>query len=158
MDWIQQTFSDGLFGKQAHYDVLKALRGVTAKDAKKQPKKNLRSIWDHVYHMVFWHDITLKAINGEEIDWDAIKGTDWLAPDATLNEKAWKELIASFANHLTELKRINETADLTRPIKGFGGAPLGKGVLIEIQHNSYHIGQVVILRQLLGIWPPHEDD
>ncbi len=158
MDWIQQAFSDGLYGKQAHYDVLKALRGVTAKDAKKQPNKKLHSIWDHVYHMVFWHDITLKAINGEELDWETIKGTDWLPADATMNEKAWRELVASFANHLTELKRINETADLTRLIKGFGGAPLGKGVLIEIQHNSYHIGQVVILRQILGIWPPPEDD
>ena len=158
MDWIQQAFSDGLYGKMAHYDVLKALRGVTAKDAMKQPNKNLRSIGDHVYHMVFWHDITMKTINGEEFDWEAIKGTDWLSADATMNEKAWKELVESFANHLTELKKINETEDLTRPIKGFGAAPLGKGVLIEIQHNSYHIGQVVILRQLLGIWPPPEED
>jgi uncharacterized damage-inducible protein DinB len=158
MDWIQQAFSDGLYGKSAHYDVLKALRGVTAKDAKKQPNKNLRSIWDHVYHMVFWHDITMKAINGEEFDWEAIKGTDWLVADATMNEKTWKDLVLSFANHLTELKKVNETEDLTRPIKGFGEAPLGKGILIEIQHNGYHIGQIVILRKLLGIWPPPEKE
>ena len=22
------------------------------------------------------------------------------------------------------------------------------------QHNAYHLGQIVVLRQVLGIWPP----
>jgi uncharacterized damage-inducible protein DinB len=27
-------------------------------------------------------------------------------------------------------------------------------VLLVADHNSYHIGQMVFLRRILGIWPP----
>lgn len=156
-DWIRQAFTDGLYGKLAHYDVLKALAGITPEEAKKKPYKDGHSIWDHLFHIVFWHDITMKAIQGKAIDWDAIKGTDWLESDAKLTKQSWKKLVDSFANHLIELKEFAETKDLTQLIKGFGDMPLGKGILVEIQHNSYHIGQIIILRQLQGNWPPPDD-
>jgi uncharacterized damage-inducible protein DinB len=153
-EWIRQAFADALYGKNAHYDVLKALQGITAEEARKQPIKNERSIWDHLYHIVFWHNVTLRAIQGKKIDWKAIQGTDWLPQNAKLTEKSWKDLVKSFSNHLSTLKKIGETEDLTRPIKGFGNMPLGRGIIIEFQHNGYHIGQIVILRKMLNLWPP----
>jgi uncharacterized damage-inducible protein DinB len=156
-DWIRQAFADGLYGKLAHYDVLKALRGITSDEAKQQPFKKGHSIWDHLFHIVFWHDITKKAIQGQAIDWDAIKGTDWLPADAKLTQQSWNKLVDSFSQHLTELKELAETKDLSQPIKGFGDMPLGKGILVKIQHNSYHIGQIINLRQLQGNWPPPND-
>ena len=156
-DWIRKSFADALYGKHAHYDVLKALQGINAEDAKKQPIKDGRSIWDHLYHIVFWHDITLRAIQGEEFDWKAIQGTDWLPQDAKLTEKAWKELVEGFSLHLTKLKEIADTEDLDRLIKGFGNTSLGRSIIVEFQHNSYHIGQIIILRKKLGLWPPPEE-
>jgi uncharacterized damage-inducible protein DinB len=155
-EWIRDAFIEALYAKLAHYDVLKALRGITAKEAKKQPVKNDRSIWDHLYHIVFWHDITLRAIQGEEFDWKAIQGTDWLPKDAKLTEEAWKELVLDFETHLMKLKEIAEKEDLDRLLKGFGNTPLGRGIIIEFQHNAYHIGQIVLLRKILGVWPPPE--
>ncbi|MFX1575686.1 MAG: DinB family protein [Promethearchaeota archaeon] len=156
-DWIRQAFGDALYGKNAHYDVLKALQGITAEDAKKQPIKNERSIWDHLYHIVFWHEITWKAIEGKELDWKAIEGTDWLPKGAKLTENAWKQLVENFSDHLNKLKEIAEKADFDRLIKGFGNTPLGRGIIIEFQHNAYHIGQIILLRKILGIWPPPEE-
>lgn len=157
-DWIRQAFGEALYGKNAHYDVLKALRGITAEDAKKQPIKNERSIWDHLYHIVFWHEITLKAIEGEELDWKTIEGTDWLPKDAKLTENTWKQLVENFSDHLDKLKEIAENADFNRLIKGFGNTPLGRGIIIEFQHNAYHIGQIILLRKILGIWPPPNEE
>jgi uncharacterized damage-inducible protein DinB len=157
-DWIRQAFGDALYGKNAHYDVLKALRGITAEDAKKQPIKNERSIWDHLYHIVFWHEITLKAIEGEELDWKVIEGTDWLPKDAKLTENTWKQLVENFSDHLDKLKEIAEKADFDRLIKGFGNTPLGRGIIIEFQHNAYHIGQIILIRKILGIWPPPDEE
>jgi uncharacterized damage-inducible protein DinB len=156
-DWIRKAFADALYGKHAHYDVLKALQGISAEDAKKHPIKDGRSIWDHLYHIVFWHDITLRAIQGEEFDWKAIHGTDWLPKETKLTEKAWNELFESFSKHLIKLKEIAEKEDLDRLLKGFGNTPIGRSILVEFQHNSYHIGQIVILRKKLGLWPPPED-
>jgi uncharacterized damage-inducible protein DinB len=157
--WLIEAFSDALYGTLAHYDVLKALRGLTFEQAKKQPIKNERSIWDHLYHIVFWHDLTLRVIQGEVIDWKAIQDqhADWLPEDETYTEKAWNELVASFRDHLIKLKEITEKDDINRPLKGFGNTPLGRGVIIEFQHNAYHIGQIVLLRKLQGYWPPPED-
>ena len=156
-EWIREAFADALYGKHAHFDVLKVFRGLKAADAKNQPFQDGRSIWDHLYHIVFWHDITLKAIEDQEIDWKAIKGKDWLPDDAVLTEQTWIKLTESFSTHLTKLKEITEKEDLDRLLKGFGDTPLGRGIIIEFQHNGYHIGQIVILRKALGLWPPPED-
>ncbi len=155
--WIRQALANGLYGKLAHCDVLKALKGLTAATAKKSPIKNEHSIWDHLFHMVFWHDITMKTIQRQDINWDAIKGTDWLKKDAQLDDKAWNDILATFTQHLIDLKKIAETQDLRQPIEGFDGMPLGKAILVELQHNSYHIGQIVTLRKLQGLWPPPEE-
>ena len=32
-----------------------------------------------------------------------------------------------------------------------------KLLLVLLQHNSYHIGQLVMVRKFLGDWPPSED-
>ncbi|MFX1564830.1 MAG: DinB family protein [Promethearchaeota archaeon] len=156
--WLTEAFSEALYGKYAHYDVLKALRGLTAEQAKQHPIKNERSIWDHLYHIVFWHDMTLRAVQGEEFDWKAIQGTDWLPKDAKLTQKAWTELVESFTDHLIKLKEITEKEDIDRLLKGFNNTPLGRNIIIEFQHNAYHIGQIVLLRKLQGHWPPPEDE
>ncbi|MFX1318004.1 MAG: DinB family protein [Promethearchaeota archaeon] len=157
-NWIRTAFGDALHGKNAHYDVLKALRGITAEDAQKRPVANDRSIWHQLYHIVFWHDITLQVIEDKDIDWKAIQDTDWPTDDTKLTEKGWEDLVESFENHVVQLKEIAEKADLDKILKGLGNTPLGRGIIIEFQHNSYHIGQIVLLRKILGIWPPPEDE
>lgn len=37
--------------------------------------------------------------------------------------------------------------------KGSGKSPLEMLIAVAA-HNSYHAGQAVVLRQLLGMWPP----
>ena len=34
------------------------------------------------------------------------------------------------------------------------GIRRGEGLAIVAQHNSYHLGQIVMLRRVLGAWPP----
>lgn len=156
-DWIKDTLTGAIHGKLAHTEMLNALEEITVKEAETPPKDNMHSIWNHVFHMVFWHDITMKAIQGKETDWNKIKGTDWLPKTTKYTKQKWEKLIATFTQSLEELKEILETHDLTKPISGFGDMPLGKGIVVEIQHNSYHIGQIVLIRQLQGNWPPPEE-
>ncbi|MFW9831414.1 MAG: DinB family protein [Candidatus Thorarchaeota archaeon] len=155
-NWIIEALNGAIYGKLAHTEMLNALRGITAKEAENSLHPNMHSIKDHVFHMIFWHDITLKAIQGKEIDWNTIKDTDWPAKDSNFTEKKWKKLVTTFTASLNDLKEIIGTKDLTKIIAGFGNKPLGKGIIVEIQHNSYHIGQIVLIRQLQGSWPPAE--
>lgn len=45
----------------------------------------------------------------------------------------------------------DESRDLLAPIPGTPGHTLFRQALLVIDHNSYHIGQIVDLRMLLGI-------
>ena len=34
---------------------------------------------------------------------------------------------------------------------------IGDALMHLAQHNAYHLGQIVMLRQMLGVWPPPKD-
>lgn len=43
---------------------------------------------------------------------------------------------------------------LTEPLPHAPGYTLLREILLVADHNAYHIGQLVLLRRLLNIWPP----
>lgn len=154
---IVELLTEGLDGKNTHANPLKALKGLSATEARKVPTPDINSIWNNLFHMVFWQDITLKSIKGEKIDWEGIKGKDWLSPDAMKNDADWDTLIMAFKKGLEEYKKLLATGDLTALIPAWNNEPVLKGILVTAQHNSYHIGQIVMARQLLGKWPPPDE-
>lgn len=154
--WIQEALIQGFHGKNTHADVLQVLKGLTAKDARYVPQKGIHSIWSHLFHMVFWYRISVQAIEGETIDWQTYdtKGKEW--PDQLEMQKDanWNALVTTFTEFLGNAKTILETKDLAKPVKSFGDMTIGRTMLVLAQHNSYHIGQIVLLRKLQGNWPP----
>jgi hypothetical protein len=43
--------------------------------------------------------------------------------------------------------------DLLAPIPSASGQTILREVLLLADHNSYHLGQLVLVRRLLGSWP-----
>ena len=43
--------------------------------------------------------------------------------------------------------------DLLAPIPHGSGQTILREVLLIADHNSYHLGQLVLVRRLLGCWP-----
>jgi hypothetical protein len=67
------------------------------------------------------------------------------------NKAEWTGCVRRFQDGLKELERRSRNGDLL--VKD------GKQSRLEIlhaiaSHNSYHIGEAVVLRQILGKWPP----
>lgn len=56
-----------------------------------------------------------------------------------------------FRTGLRQLERRSRTAGLTANV---GEKSPIKMLHTIASHNSYHVGQVVAVRQLLGSWPP----
>jgi uncharacterized damage-inducible protein DinB len=44
--------------------------------------------------------------------------------------------------------------DLTAEIPHGEGRTYLRQVLLVADHNSYHLGQIVLVRRALGLWPP----
>ncbi|MFX0063096.1 MAG: DinB family protein [Candidatus Hermodarchaeota archaeon] len=145
---------NGFRGKDTHVDALKALKGLSAADARNEPSQGIHSIWANLYHILFWHNITRDAVRGAEIDWKSIQGKDWPIPEEMKDDSKWSELVATFEQSIEEAKEILEMSDLSQSIPSWGGMSIAEAMFIIAQHNSYHIGQIVITRQLMGKWPP----
>lgn len=69
-------------------------------------------------------------------------------PDA----KAWDKSIAGFRNDRKKLAAALENMDVLAPIKHAKNQTLASKTMLIIDHNAYHLGQLVLLRRLLGAW------
>jgi hypothetical protein len=67
---------------------------------------------------------------------------------------AWEQSIAAIRRDLEAFKEllVKPTADLYKPFRWGEGQNLLREALLVADHNSYHLGELVLLRRVLGIW------
>ncbi len=78
----------------------------------------------------------------------------WPASDAPPDTAAWDTSVAQVKRDLQAMQRLvrDPATDLFARIPhGSGQTPL-REALVLADHNSYHLGQLVLLRRLLGAW------
>ena len=150
---LSDVFSKGLHGHNTHMESLRILKGITHEIASQKVEGDLFSSWEILYHMIYWQEICLKAIRGDSIDWDSVKEKDW--PSYAQEEVAdWDSLCQQFEDGIQEAEKLFKKMDLEKPMPAWGNAPTIEAVLVLLQHNSYHLGQIVVNRRLQGSWPP----
>jgi hypothetical protein len=47
----------------------------------------------------------------------------------------------------------NPKTDLLAPIPHGSGQTILRELLLIVDHNAYHLGQLVLVRRMLGCWP-----
>ncbi|MBS1912915.1 MAG: DinB family protein [Bacteroidetes bacterium] len=80
----------------------------------------------------------------------------WPASAAPPDDDAWDASVAAFIADREELKRMagDASIDLFARIPHGNGQTILRELLLVVDHNAYHVGQLVIVRRGLGIWPP----
>jgi len=78
----------------------------------------------------------------------------WPEGDAPPSSTAWDASVAAFRRDLAEMEKLvsDSSNDLFAPIPHGEGQTLLREALLVADHNSYHIGQLILLRRLLGAW------
>jgi hypothetical protein len=78
----------------------------------------------------------------------------WPAAAAPKNRRAWTASVRSFFDDLKAMQDLveNPSTDLYAPIPHGQGQTILREALLVADHNAYHIGQMVLLRRLLGAW------
>ncbi len=78
----------------------------------------------------------------------------WPQGDAPPNADAWDASVASFRRDLGEMEKLvrDPSQDLFAPFPWGQGQTLLREAMLVADHNSYHIGQLILLRRLLGAW------
>jgi uncharacterized damage-inducible protein DinB len=98
--------------------------------------------------MVFWQDWIITWLDGKKPP--STTGS-WRGSDFPASQEEWERAVPRFRSGLDELARRAREADL---VSKRGTTSRLEMLYTVASHNSYHAGQVVVLRQMLGAWPP----
>jgi len=140
---------------EAHVDWKKALESIPAKDRGKRPKGAEHSLWELLEHMrlATWDILEFsRDPKHKSPDWPA---GYWPKKPEPPSAAAWGKSVKELDQHLEEMRRfVNDPkTDLLAPIPGGSGQTILREALLIADHNAYHLGQLVLVRKLLGCWP-----
>ncbi len=79
----------------------------------------------------------------------------WSPRDAVADAAAWQHSVEQFLSDRQAIGDIvrDPSTDLHAPIPhGYNGHTILREVLVVADHNAYHIGELGILRQIMGAW------
>ncbi|UCE10694.1 MAG: DinB family protein [Candidatus Thorarchaeota archaeon] len=154
---VVDVIGKAMHGHFTHRNSFTILDGLTHEQAIQQTIGNDYSSWEILYHMVFWQEMALNLFKGAEVDWREAMKKDW--PSKDLQKKhEWDTLVERFKTATSTYVDLLEKVDLSAPVKSLRDAPMLKVFVIIAQHNSYHLGQIVMNRKAQGSWPPPEQD
>lgn len=114
------------------------------------------SVWELVDHIRRTQKDLLEFCTNpdyKEITWP---DDYWPSAHEPPSDDAWAESLRAIRRDRMELEKFTTDSDLdltTRIPHGSGQTYL-RTVLLAVDHSSYHIGQIIAVRRLLGAWPP----
>ncbi|MGA2571074.1 MAG: DinB family protein [Terracidiphilus sp.] len=122
-----------------------AVAGLTAEQAKWSPGKGQHSVGQLAYHLWFWDSRALAGFKGEKPP--AFSGNN----DETFNSfdaAQWDDLVKKLDQVLSDWEKAVESADDKKLAEN-------ASLIAHIgAHNAYHIGQILYVRKLEGVWDP----
>ena len=159
-EWTSTTLIELLRGRGAHLDSVACVQGLTVEEAGRTISGYPHSVWHLLWHLNVWMSFELRRIHGERPSYPANAYT-W--PTNSLpREEDWAEAVDQFERLIDELVMLAESDPglLRQRVKGYSEEnpdvdPYVGALLWQIvAHNSYHVGQIVLLRRSIGAWPP----
>ncbi|HEX4311843.1 MAG TPA: DinB family protein [Acidobacteriaceae bacterium] len=122
-----------------------AVAGLTAEQANWSPGKGNHSVGQLAYHLWFWDARSLERFNG--VKSAAFSGNNDETFD-NFNPAQWDDLQKKLDQVMADWEKAVETAD---DAKLAANASL---VAHVGAHNAYHLGQILYVRKLQGVWDP----
>jgi uncharacterized damage-inducible protein DinB len=158
----ERTLIELLYGNGAHANPLACIEDLSADLAGRRVEKLPHTIFQIVWHMNYWADYELRRIRGEKPHYPDHASESWPQSSAPASEAEWKKEIAQFTQLLSTLAAMAESVpnELSRDVPAMHPKQETRTSTVlailwqTAVHNSYHIGQVALLRRALGAWPP----
>jgi hypothetical protein len=140
--------------EDAHVGFDTAVAGIPPEFRGKTPKGAPYSLWQLLEHMRrAQHDILDFCNNPDykELHWP---DEYWPKTAGPPSAKAWKDSVREFQKDRQAFVEMaeNPDIDLTRKIPHGQGQTYLREIILAADHAAYHIGEIVVVRKLLGIW------
>ena len=151
---LREHLLDTLNGAGAHVDFEAAVKDLPAGLRGKRPKGADHSPWELLEHLrIAQWDILEFARNGKHVSPEFPSGY-WPGTPAPPDEEAWDKSVKAYRADLKALAETveDEAVDLFAAIPHGEGKTILREALLAADHNAYHLGQLVLVRRLLGAW------
>jgi len=141
----------------AHIPPAQAIAGLSAADAERRVPGVNHSIAEIVAHVTFWATWFCDRCDGTNAPMVSSAATGW--PPVTPG--SWPDVQERFLTVLERAAVIGEdegrqASRITPPIEfpPLAHYTVRDGIVHVAQHSAHHLGQVIVLRQMMGLWPP----
>lgn len=151
---LREHLLDLLHGGNAHATLDDAVNGFPADLAGVRPEGSPHSAWELLEHLrIALEDILRFSQSADHVSPPWPKGY-WPNSPAPSREGQWDETVQAIRRDLAEFEEMvkDPKQDLFRKFPWGEGQTLLREALLIADHNAYHVGQLIIVRRLLGAW------
>jgi len=143
-----------LTSKGAHADFESAVKDLPADLRGERPEGAEHSPWEILEHLrIAQWDILDFSVNPDykHLEWPE---EYWPKSPAPAGDAEWNRSVRSFLEDRERLCDLvaEELTDLFAKIPHGDGQTILREALLTADHNAYHIGELVLVRRLLGAW------
>ncbi len=151
---IREHLLNLLRGRGAHVGFEKVVKECPAKLRGKKPQGAPHTAWQLLEHLrIAKWDILEFSRNAKHGSPDFPEGY-WPKEEAPPDGAAWDKSLKASRADLKAMEKLvaDPKTELYAKISHGEGQTILREALLVADHNAYHLGQLVLLRRLLGAW------
>jgi uncharacterized damage-inducible protein DinB len=153
---IREHLERALDWEEAHVGFDKAVGGIPADKRGAHAPGFDHSPWQLLEHIrIAQEDILDFCVNANYKHTRKWPDEYWPKTPAPPGEAAWTESVEACRRSRERLKQLaREIPDLTAKVpRGKSSHTYLRAILLVIDHAAYHVGQIILVRRALGVWP-----
>ena len=145
-----------LDGGQAHAKLDDAVTGVPFQAQGTVPEGLPYSPWQLLEHIRIAQRDILDFSDNADGSYKPMKWPDdyWPKDPVPPGESAWEASVAALRSDRAAFELLLQERDLVTPFPWGDGQNLLREALLIADHESYHTGELIVTRRLLGVWKP----
>lgn len=156
-DALRAQLIRALDWEEAHVGFDKAVEGIPEGQRGSRAVGLEHSPWELLEHLrIAQHDILDFCVNPRYVHSMTWPQDYWPESPVPPSATSWHASIAAYKADREKLKNLVGDARidlLARVPTGKGPQTYLRAILLVVDHNAYHLGQVIAVRRALGIWP-----
>jgi len=153
-DPLREFLAKTLDWQEAHARFDSAIADLSPELRGERPAGSPHSVWELVEHVRLTQRDILDFCRDEHYEERSWPADYWPDPAAHPSSDAWIESIETYHADLDALRALvlDPGFDLFAPVPWGAGQTNIREVVLVVDHTAYHVGQIVLVRRLLGAW------
>ena len=151
---LRSLLLEQLEGRNAHVGFNQAVQGLTFKQSGIRVEGIPHTIWELIEHIRIGQEDILEFCKNP--DYNALDWPDdyWPERSKPESQEEFEKSVQAVQDGMAEMRELirDPQTNLQHPFPHGDGQTLFREAMLIVDHNAYHIGQIVLIRRLLGSW------